>query len=72
MEEKPKQWRPGYTLRYLLFEMALWALVCGAWLFSRGDYIEFVGLEVYMIGLHTLLGAAVGGLIGRPGVGAFV
>ena len=72
MEENRQRYWRRFTLKYLLLETTLWALVCGAWLLAGTRFVDVVGLEVYTIGLQTVLGAAIGGLIGRPGVGAFV
>jgi hypothetical protein len=71
MQNKPNTRRWRFSLQYLLFETALWALVGGAWiLLSR--YPEYVGIEVAVITFYTILGAAIGGLIGRHGVGAIL
>ena len=74
MEEKPKRWWQGITLRYLLFETALWAMVCGITLVKATVKVsrEYLGFEFGLLVTLTLVGAAVGGLIRRPGVGAFV
>jgi hypothetical protein len=72
MEEKPKPWWRGFSLRYLLFETALVAAACGLFVMKRPAQNLYVSPLLGFGIMLAVVGAAIGGLIRRPGTGAFV